>query len=91
MTIVRIIAAAFALTTGLSLAGGNAAASQLQCRHSAAEYAQVIRHFESEAAKARALAERNPLYESDVAYYVSVLADARACHRNLHPVTTASR
>ena len=91
MTIFRIIAAAFALTIGLAFACGSAAATQLQCKHSAAEYAQVIRHFESEIEKARALAERNPLHESDVAYYASVLADAQACYRNLGPVTTASR
>ena len=90
MTIFRIIAAAFALTMGMAFVSG-AAAAQLQCKHSASEYAQVIRHFESEAAKARALADRNPLYESDVAYYASVLVDARACHRNVGPVATASR
>ena len=91
MTIFRIVAAAFALTLGLVFVAGSAAAAPLQCRHSAAEYTQVIRHFESEAAKAQALAERNPLYQSDLAYYASVLADARACQRNLIPVTTASR
>ena len=91
MTILRIIAAASALTMGMAFASGSGAAAQLQCKHSASEYAQVIRHFESEAAKARALADRNPLYESDVAYYASVLADARACHRNVGPVATASR
>jgi hypothetical protein len=91
MTIFRIIAAAFALTMAVAFASGSAAATQLQCKHSAADYAQVIRHFEDEAAKARALADRNPLHESDVAYYASVLADARACHRNRVPVATASR
>jgi hypothetical protein len=90
MTSFRIIAASFVLTIGMAFASGSAAA-QLQCKHNAAEYAQVIRHFESEAAKARALADRNPLYESDVAYYASVLADARTCYRTLGPVTTASR
>lgn len=87
MTISRIIAAAFALTVGMAFASGAAA----QCKHSASEYAQVIRHFEGEAAKARVLADRNPLYESDVAYYTSALAAARACHRNVGPVATASR
>lgn len=90
MTIFRIIAAAFALTMGMAFASSSAAAP-LQCKHNAAEYAQVIRHFESEAAKVRAIADRNPLYESDVAYYASVLAEARACHRNLGPVAAASR
>src|SRR5262245_52235457 len=72
MTIIRIAAAAVALSMGMAFASGAAAAPQ--CNHSAAEYAQVIRHFESEAAKARALADRNPLYESDVGYYASALA-----------------
>jgi len=91
MTIFRIIAAAFALTIGMAIASGSAAATEFQCKRSAVDYAQVIRHFESEAAKARALADRNPLYESDVAYYASVLTDARACHRSLGPVASASR
>jgi hypothetical protein len=90
MTILRIMAAAFALTMGMAFASG-AVAAQLQCKHSASEYAQVIRLFESEAAKARLLADRNPLYESDVAYYASALADARICHRTVGPVATASR
>lgn len=90
MTILRITAAAIAFSIGMAFASG-AAAAQLQCKHSASEYAQVIRHFESEAARARSLADRNPLYESDVAYYASVLADARACYRSLGPVATASR
>jgi hypothetical protein len=91
MTISRIVAVAFALMTGVALVSTSASAASLQCKHSAAEYAKVIRHFESEAAKARALADRNPLYESDVAYYASALADARTCYRNLGPIATASR
>lgn len=90
MTILRIMTAAFALTMGMAFASG-AVAAQLQCKHSASEYAQVIKLFESEAAKARVLADRNPLYESDVAYYASALTDARICHRTVGPVTTASR
>ena len=88
MTVIRIMAAAFALSMGMAFASGAAAA---QCKNSASEYAQVIRHFESEAAKARALADRNPLYEADVGYYTSALAAARACHRTVGPVATASR
>ena len=90
MTILRIMAAAFALAMGMAFASG-AVAAPLQCKHSASEYLQVIRLFESESAKARALADRNPLYESDVAYYASALADARICHRTVGPVATASR
>jgi hypothetical protein len=91
MTIIRIIAAALALAVGMAFLPGAAAAAGLQCRNTADQYAQAIRHFESEAARARALAAQNPLYESDVAYLNSVLADARACYRTLSPVTTASR
>lgn len=91
MTVLRITAAVFVLMVGVAFASGSAAASQVQCKYSAADYAQVIRHFESEAAKARTLADRNPLYESDVAYYNSALADARSCHRSIGPVATASR
>ena len=91
MTIFRIIAAALRVRDGYGIRVRRSRRSQLQCKHSASEYAQVIRLFESEAAKARALADRNPLYESDVAYYASVLADARACHRTVGPVATASR
>ncbi|MBX9773538.1 MAG: hypothetical protein K2Y71_03905 [Xanthobacteraceae bacterium] len=89
MTVIRIMAATFALSMGMAFASGAAAAQQ--CKHSASEYAQVIRHFESEAAKARMLADRNPLYEADVGYYTAALAAARACHRNVGPLATASR
>jgi hypothetical protein len=88
MTIIRIMAAVSALAMGMAFASTAAAA---ECKHSASEYAQVIRHFESEAAKARALADRNPLYEADVGYYTSALAAARACHRSVGPAVTASR
>lgn len=90
MTIFRI-AAALALSIGAAFLPGAANASSLQCRYNADQYAQAIRHFESEASRARALAARNPLYESDLAYIDSVLADARACYRNLAPLATAAR
>ena len=90
MTILRITAASFVLAIGMAFASG-AAAAPLQCKHSAPEYAQVIKLFEGEAARARVLADRNPLYESDVAYYASALADARTCYRSVGPVATASR
>jgi hypothetical protein len=91
MTIFRIIAATLALSLGMALMSGAAAAAGLQCRHSADQYAQAIKRFEGEAARARVLAAQNPLYESDLAYINSVLADARACIRDLGPVSTASR
>src|SRR5215468_10840907 len=50
-----------------------ASAATLECKHTPSEYAEAVRHLEAAAAKARMLAEQNPLYESDVAYYGSVL------------------
>jgi hypothetical protein len=68
-----------------------ASAATLECKHTPAEYAEAVRHLEAAAAKARTLAEQNPLYESDVAYYGSVLRDTRACAKMLAPVVSASR
>ena len=89
MTATRF-AAALALAIGFVAVPGVASA-QYQCKHTASEYTQAIRHFEAEAAKAKALAARDPLHESDVAYYASVLKDARACVGRMAPVATASR
>jgi hypothetical protein len=68
-----------------------APAAALECKHTPAEYAEALRHLEAAAAKARTLAERNPLYESDVAYYAAVLRDTRACAKVLAPLVSASR
>ena len=68
-----------------------APAAALECKHTPAEYAEALRHLEAAAAKARMLAEQNPLYESDVAYYGAVLRDTRACAKLLAPVVSASR
>jgi hypothetical protein len=67
------------------------AGKQPQCTHTLAQHTEALRQFEILAAEARNQAARNPLYESDVAYYTSVLADARACVKMLVPVTTAAR
>jgi hypothetical protein len=53
-----------------------APAAALECKHTPAEYAEAVRHLEAEAAKARVLAEQNPLYESDVARYPRMRKDA---------------
>jgi len=66
-------------------------AAALECKHTLAQHTEVLRILEAEAAKARVLADRNPLHESDVAYYDSILRDARACIRMLGPVVSASR
>ena len=89
MTTIRSIAVVLAVV--FAAVPSNAFASDSQCRQSAAEYSQAIRHFEGQVAQARTAALQNPLYESDLSYYVSVLADAQTCLRNLAPITTASR
>ena len=63
----------------------------LQCTHTLPQYTEALRQFEILATEARKEAAKNPLYESDVAYYASVLADARACMKTLAPVATAAR
>ncbi len=81
-----------AIVTALMLCAlTSAPAAALECKHSPAEYAEALRHLEAAAAKARVLAEQNPLYESDVAYYGAVLRDTRACAKTLAPVVSASR
>ena len=68
-----------------------AQARDLTCNHTLTQYTEALRILEIEAAQARLKAEQNPLYESDVAYYGSVLRDARACVKMLSPVVSASR
>jgi hypothetical protein len=81
-----------AIATALTLCAFiPAPAAALECKHTAAEYAEALRHLEAAAAKARILAEQNPLYESDVAYYGSVLRDTRTCAKMVGPVVSASR
>ena len=66
-------------------------AKQLNCTATVSQYTETLKALEADAAKARTLAERNSLYESDVAYYTSVVADTQQCIRQLGPVTTAAR
>lgn len=81
------------------LAGGVAVSSpalaqsgkQLRCTGTFAQYTETLKALEADAAEARAQAERNPLYESDVAYYASVLIDTQQCIKNVSPITAASR
>lgn len=64
---------------------------EVACKHTLAQHTEALRILEAEAMKARLLADKNPLYESDVAYYGSVLRDARACVKMLAPLVSASR
>jgi hypothetical protein len=51
----------------------------------------LIKQLETFAAKAQALADRNPLLIADVEYYASALADAQRCAKNLGAVATVAR
>ncbi len=88
-----VAAALFAISPIVmgAIAPAQAQARKLQCNHTLAQYVEAIKVLEAEAVQARTLATRNSLYESDVAYYASVLTDARQCVRNLAPVATALR
>ena len=69
----------------------SAAARDLECKHTLAQYTEALGVLETKAAQARLMADQNPLYEADVGYYASVLRDARACVKTLSPVVSASR
>jgi hypothetical protein len=66
-------------------------AQSAECKHALAQYTEALRILEAEAAQARAGTDKNPLLIADVAYYDSVLRDARACVKSLSPLTTAAR
>jgi hypothetical protein len=85
------VAALLAGGLALSSSAPAADAKHLSCTATVAEYAETLKALETDAARARALADRNPLYESDVAYYASVVADTQQCIRQLGPLTTAAR
>jgi hypothetical protein len=69
----------------------SAQARELICTNTLAQYMDALPQFESAAARANARADVNPLYISDVQYYVSLVQDAKQCIANLTPMTTASR
>jgi hypothetical protein len=77
---------------GLGLSSpAQAAGTDTKCNGTLAQYGATIKQLETFSAKAQALADRNPLYISDVEYYASALAQAERCAKNLIPVATVSR
>jgi hypothetical protein len=50
-----------------------------RCPQSPAQYAAVIKQLVADAARARALADQNPMLEPDAAFYEAELADTRQC------------
>jgi len=91
MARLRIAIAAALMLCGFIPVSAAAQGREVACRHTLAQHAEALRILEAEAMKARLLADKNPLHESDVAYYGSVLRDARACVKMLAPVVSASR
>ena len=67
------------------------AAGTTQCTGTLAQYGATIQQLEAFSTKAQALADKNPIYISDVEYYASALAEAQRCAKNLSNVATVSR
>lgn len=61
------------------------------CAGTLDQYTASIKQLETFAAKAQALADRNPLYIADVEYYASALSNAQRCANSLATVATVSR
>jgi hypothetical protein len=95
MASIRIsVALAFTLgIAGLSMpaAAAETGARKLDCPATLAQYNEALMQLHTLADQARAKAEQNPLYESDVKYYASVLIDAYECAKITAPVATALR
>jgi hypothetical protein len=90
------ISVALAFTVGMAGLSMTAAADEigarkLDCPATLAQYNEALMQLHTLADLARAKADQNPLYESDVKYYASVLIDAYACAKNAAPVATALR
>jgi hypothetical protein len=85
--------AAFVLAFSALVPTGLPAAetAKAECGYTLIQYHEAIAMLDAAAAKARALAEINPLYESDVQYFAAVLADAQQCAKTVAPITAASR
>ena len=50
-----------------------------RCPQSPTQFAEVMKHLVSDAARARLLADENPLLEPDAAFYEAELAATRRC------------
>ena len=90
MTRFGISFAAIVLAGSILAPASLAQARDLTCNSTLAQYNDMVRRFEAETLKARALADQNPLYESDLGYFTAVLRDAKLCVTKLSPVAAAS-
>jgi hypothetical protein len=90
------ISIATALVLGIAgfatpTAAAETVAHKVECNHTVAQYNEAIQQLQVLAQQAQMKAEQNPLYDSDVKYYASVLIDAYACAKTMVPVATAAR
>ncbi len=60
-----------------------AAAGFARCPKTPDQYADVVKQLASSVARARALADENPLLEPDAAFYEAELAATRKCAANV--------
>jgi hypothetical protein len=86
-----MIAALALVACGINQSSPAQAAATTQCTSTPAQSSAAIQQLEAFAARAQALTEQNPIYESDLQYYISMLADAERCAHSPSPVATVSR
>jgi len=91
----RTIAAVAAVTSAVILATMSSVSAQTQsgqnfgrCPKSAEQYVDVMRQLVAHAARARALADENPLLEPDAAFYEAELAATKTCGQTVATLTT---
>jgi len=84
MTSFRTIVALTVVSAACILGAMSTAVAQPQqgfarCPQSPVQFADVMKHLSSDAARARALADERPLREPDAAFYEAALAAPRRC------------
>jgi hypothetical protein len=74
---VAVISGAFVLA---AMSDATAASQKFsRCPQTPVQYAAVVKQLVSDAARARALADENPLLEPDAAFYEAELSATRGC------------
>jgi hypothetical protein len=80
ITAISVISAACILgAMSTAVAQSPATPGFARCPQSSVQFADVMKHLVSDAARARALADENPLLEPDAAFYEAELAATRRC------------
>ena len=85
MTSFRAIVTVAVISSALLLAAMSTASAQpgsqkfSRCPQSPTQYAVVMKQLVADAARARALADENPLLEPDAFFYEAELAATRSC------------